>query len=109
MNPAGQGQHHADGRVGHFLRPVIRDDRHRDAALAGRPPVDVVVAHAAADDDLAASEPLDRRPRDRNGVVEDDRIHILDPTDQVFLALRIEGHDPGRVAKDPAFGLRGRR
>ena len=51
---------------------------HDDAALPRCGSVDVVVAHAAADDDPAAFQPMNRAPSDRDEVVHHDRVGPLE-------------------------------
>ena len=60
VDAARQGEHQADRRVGDFFGAVIGHVGDRNAAGAGEGVIDVVVAHAAADDELAVLQPLDR-------------------------------------------------
>ena len=53
MNATRQRQGHADGAVGDILGAVIGHVAHGNATGAGKFVIDVVDAHAAADDQLA--------------------------------------------------------
>jgi hypothetical protein len=98
VDAAGEGEHHADRRVGHLLRAIVGHVGHRDAALAGEGVIDVVESHAAADDQPAVLEPLDRGPREPDVVIHHDRGGVLDPADElVFMegVERLHGGQPG--------------
>ena len=104
VDAAGEGQHHADRRVGHLLGAVVGHVGHGDASLAGEGMVDVVEAHTAADDQPAVFQPLDRAPREPDVVIHHDRGSILDPADELVLVVGVEGLDRGQAGQRPALG-----
>ena len=66
--------------------------------------VDVVEAHAAADDQPALLQPLDGAAGEPDVVVHHDRGGILDPADELVLVVGVEGLDRGQAGEGLALG-----
>jgi hypothetical protein len=103
MDAAGEREHHPDRRVGDLLGAVVGDVRHRDAPLAGEGVVDVVEAHAAAHDQPAVLQPLDRRPGEADVVVHHDRGRVFDPPGKLVLVVGVERLHRGQAGEGLAL------
>ena len=62
--------------------------------------IDIVVAHPAADNQLAVAQPLDGFARQAHVVVDHDGVGVFDTTGDLFLAVGIEAHDVGQAAEN---------
>ena len=105
MDPPRQRHHQPDRRVGHLFGAIIGDVGHGNASLAGQGAIDVIDAHATADDQLAAIEPLDRRARQPKAVIQHDRVGVFNLAQKFLFAVTIERRDIGNVAQQSMLGF----
>ena len=99
MDPPRQRHHQPDRRVGHLFGAIIGDVGHGNASLAGQLAIDVIDAHAAPHDQLAAIEPLDRLARQSKAVIQHDRVGVFNLAKKLLFVVTIERRDVGNVAQ----------
>ena len=105
VHAPGERKRHGDSRVGDLLGAVVGHVGHGDSPGAGELPIDVVDSNAAANDQLAASEPLDRGLCDGDLVVQNDRVGIVDRSCQIGLAVGLQRDHVGNVAEKSSLGF----
>ena len=107
--PSIEGEGEGHGVVGDLIDAVIRDVADGDATGGGCGEVDVVEADAAADDDAAASEALNRFGGEGDFVKNDEGVSIFDAAFEFFVVCGEEAFDLGEVLEFPLFDGSGRR